>query len=297
MDARRPRPRRHHDRLEWRRNQAPVDDYPFDNDLPHLNNGFEDLEDPFVDYPPPGDHPGFARPENAFARPRGPVLGPSRRQNIVVVSLPNEFGGARPVSQGRYSVDRDLLFEYLPRTRNAVRQSILHLDLLLSPDMLEDHPEHMIRCAARFIFGHLERLSRVGDMDMFGAAVQQIEDDYDRRGTVREWAATMHAVCIVLNNDTGLGCSDDLLGHIMGFLEILFREVHDLIGAWQTAVLFQVFGGIFRGTRREYAEQLRRIYSRFDPDIQDELLRDMRLALPNEGFEGTAQRMYRALRP
>lgn len=216
---------------------------------------------------------------------------------MIVATLSDEFGGGRPVNQGRYSIDRELLFTYLPRSRDAVRRGILDLDPIVAPTIVAEHPEFMIRCAIRFIFGHLERFSRTGDMDMFGAAQQQIEDELDRRGIVREWASTMHAVCIVLDNDRGLGCSDELLGHIMGFLEILFQDVHNLFGGWQTTVLFEAFAGTFRGTRRDLVEQLHRIWARFDPDVQDELLRSMRLALPSEGFEGAAQRMYRALRP
>ncbi|KAK7415157.1 hypothetical protein QQX98_006101 [Neonectria punicea] len=292
MDARRQRPRRRYDRLEWRRNNALMDDY--DDGPPHMH----DIEDIFVDFLDPAmNHPGFGRPENVLARPRGALLAPSRRRNMVVVTLSNEFGGTRPVNQGRYSVDRELLFTYLPRSQHSVRRGILNLDHLVTPPELEECPEYLIRSAIRFIFSHLERLSRTGNMDMFGAAEQQMEDELDRPGIVREWASTMHAVCTVLSNDGSLGCSHELLGHIMGFLEIIFQDVQNLMGWWETSVLFQAFADIFRATRRDLVEQLHRIWARFDPEVQDELLRSMRLAMPAEGFEGSAQRMIRALRP
>ncbi|GKU04088.1 hypothetical protein FLAG1_06620 [Fusarium langsethiae] len=131
--------------------------------------------------------------------------------------------------------------------------------------------------------------------DMFGAAELEIEDDPARDYAVTQWAGMMHALCVVLDNERGLGCSDMLLAEILDFFESLIRDVHDILGWDETTILFEAFAGIFRTGRPDLMRQVCRIWKRFDPEVQDQLLRDMRRALPVEGIDGMAHRMYRAL--
>ncbi|KAJ4011338.1 hypothetical protein NW752_007125 [Fusarium irregulare] len=130
---------------------------------------------------------------------------------------------------------------------------------------------------------------------MFGVAELEIEDDPSRDFAVHRWAGMMHALCVVLDNDRGLGCSDMLLAEILDFFETLIRDVHTLGGWDEAAILFEAFAGIFRPTRTDLSHQVRRIWNRFDPEVQDQVLGDMRRALPVEGVDGKAHRMYRAL--
>ncbi|KAF4464327.1 hypothetical protein FALBO_8828 [Fusarium albosuccineum] len=222
---------------------------------------------------------------------------PASRRNIVFVLLydilpqDDAFG-----AEGRrFTVDRDVLATYLPRTRYAVRRGTLDLGSFFLPEDMEPHPLYPIHQALHLIFFHLQEFSRTGVLDMFGAAEQQIQDDPVRADAVTQWAGMLHGICVVLDNGYGLGCSEGLLGHIFDFFEYLVGEVHNLIGWDETTILFEAFAGIFRTRRRELVDQLHRIWDRFDPEVQEQLLRDMRRALPVEGIDGKAHRMYRAL--
>ncbi|KAH7022319.1 hypothetical protein EDB80DRAFT_6048 [Ilyonectria destructans] len=240
--------------------------------------------------------PRLGRPEGAGLRPGGdPRFAPTRRRTMVAAILPHGMGGDRFTNQGTFNINRDLLFAHFPRAQDATQRGILDLDPFVRRAVADGHPKHMICWALRFIFGHMERLSRTGDLDIFGAAEQQIEDTLDRAGTVQDWAACMHAMCVVLDHGRGLGCSDELLSRVMTFLEGLFQDVQNLLGWWQTTVLFEAFAGVFRATRRDLVEQLHRIWNRFDTEVREDLMRGMRLALLRDNVEGRAHRMYRAL--
>ncbi|KAJ4257548.1 hypothetical protein NW762_008672 [Fusarium torreyae] len=225
-----------------------------------------------------------------------PPRAPNGRRNIVVQLYDLEPRAGRFGQAGeRFSVDRETLFALLPRTRYAVRRGTLMLDSFFLPEDMDPHPPQMIHRALHFVFHHFQEYTRIGVLDMFGAAAQEIEDDPVRDRAVRRWAAMMHALCVVLDNERGLGCSEDLLYGILAFFESFVRDVHDLLGWNETMILFEAFAGIFRTERRTLVLQIRRIWNRFDPEVQEQLLRDMRRALPAEGIDGMAHRMYRTL--
>ncbi|KAF7546002.1 hypothetical protein G7Z17_g8744 [Cylindrodendrum hubeiense] len=235
------------------------------------------------------------RPDGLALRQGDPLLAPARDRNLVAVHLRNGIDEGRVVNQNTFILDRGLLFAFLPRARDAVQRGILDLDAFVRQAVADEHPERLIRWALRFVFGHLERLHLVGEMDMFGAAEQQVLNSLYPITKVEEWGECMHAVCVVLDQDRSLGCSNELLGFVMGFMEILLPYVQNLLGPRPTRVLFEAFAGVFRGTRRDMVEHLHRIWDNFDPEIQEDLMRGMRIALPRENYEGRAHRIYLAL--
>ncbi|KAH6989292.1 hypothetical protein BKA56DRAFT_251944 [Ilyonectria sp. MPI-CAGE-AT-0026] len=240
--------------------------------------------------------PRLGRPGGAALRSAGsPAFAPPRRRTMVAAIISPGMRGDRFTNHGTFTINRDLLFAHFPRAQDAARRGILDLDLFVRRAVADGHPERIIRWVLRFIFGHMERLSRTGHLDMFGAAEQQIEDALDRAPTVALWAARTHAMCVVLDQDRGLGCSDELLSRIMTFLEDLFQDVHNLLGCWQTGVLFEAFTGVFRATRWDLVEQLHRLWNRFDIDVQEHLMCGMMLAVRSSIVEGGAHRVYRAL--
>ncbi|KAM0343440.1 hypothetical protein ACHAPU_008621 [Fusarium lateritium] len=259
------------------------------NDMPNAIDGLADIgqDVPFAEF----------REESLREVRQRPRQATDGRQNNIIVHLYDlEARGGRFGQAGeRFSVDRGILFEFLPRTRHAVRRGTLMLESFFLPVDMDPHPPSMIHRALHFLFHHLQEYSRTGIRDMFGAAVQEIEQDPVRDRAVNRWAATMHALCVVLDNERGLGCAGDLLAEILDFFEILIRDVHDLMGWEGTAILFEAFAGIFRTGQGDLVRQVRRIWNRFDPEVQEQLLGDMRRALPVEGIDGMAHRMYRTL--
>ncbi|KAG8673339.1 hypothetical protein FPOAC1_006651 [Fusarium poae] len=245
--------------------------------------------------------PVDARPQpprrDANQAPNFEPRGQDRRQDNIIVQLYDleAQGGRFGQVGGRFSIDQNLLFALLPRTRNAVRRGTLMLGSFFVPQDMALHPPHIIHQALHFLFRHLQDFSRTGVIDMFGAAELEIEDDPARDYAVIRWAGMMHALCVVLDNERGLGCSDMLLADILDFFEGLIWDVHNILGWDETTILFEAFAGIFRTGRPDLTRQVCRIWERFDPEVQDQLLRDMRRALPIEGIDGMAHRMYRAL--
>ncbi|KAM5354244.1 hypothetical protein ACJ41O_000894 [Fusarium nematophilum] len=276
------------------------------NNLPLAVQGIAEPEPEPDDYQLNAGYP-FGRPTGrphlaqrapfAVVPPNAQFLAPARRRNSIAVVLYaiRPQGGGFGAEGNRFILDRDTLFTHLPRTRHSVRRGTLDLESFFMPQDMEAHPQDLIHRALNFIFHHLEGFSRTGVLDMFGAAEQQIEDDPARDRAVNCWAAKMHAICVVLDNERGLGCSEDLQGHVLDFFEILIQDVHHLLGWYQTTILFEAFAGVFHTERRDLVGQVRRIWGRFDPEVQEQLLRDMKRALPVEGIGGMAHRMYRAL--
>ncbi|KAH7213943.1 hypothetical protein BKA60DRAFT_573262 [Fusarium oxysporum] len=236
------------------------------------------------------DFEDLGEPHDMAFRRRPPfVPGPGGRQNIIIVH--SRVGQLRR----RYSVDQEVLFNLLPRVQEAPRRGALVLSTYFREPYLENHPEDLMNWALDFVFQHLSEFTSIEAMEMFGVAMQDIESDPVRGRAVNEWAAQMHALCIVLSNDQGLGCSEDLLGRILDFFEFLIQEVHNILGWNQAAVLFEAFANIVRTNRGDQVQQIRRIWNQFDPEVQQQILADIRSALPVEGMDDMAHRMYRTL--
>ncbi|KAH7171424.1 hypothetical protein EDB81DRAFT_778440 [Dactylonectria macrodidyma] len=273
-------------------NPTQMDGYPLERYDDYLES--RNMSPLLADWLHPRVGPNAFPNEAVLRRPGGPEFAPARRPNLVVVILPRAISDPTQ-DQVAFNIKRDLLFAYLPEAQNEVRRGVLELGALVQTAVADEHPEHMMRWALRFILGHIERLSRTGDMDMFGDAEHLIDESLDRVSAVRTWASCMHGVCVVLEDERGLGCSDELLSHIMAFLEGLFQDVQNLLGRWQTSVLFEAFAGTFRTTRVDLVEQLYRIWDRFDPDVQDDIMHGIRAELVRDSAEGRAHRMYRTL--
>ncbi|KAF5025945.1 hypothetical protein F66182_1980 [Fusarium sp. NRRL 66182] len=241
--------------------------------------------------PQPAQRP----PPNAAPRRPSQILDGGQNTIIVLLSDLEPRAGRYGQAGERFSMDQNTLFTLLPRARYAVRKSTLKLETFFLPQDMEPHPPQMIHRALQFLFRHLEAYSRTGSLDMFGAASREIEDDPTRGRAVTRWAAMVHALCVILDNDRGLGCSEGLLGGILDFFEKLIRHVHDILGWDETSILFEAFAAIFRTEQRNMVHQVRRIWNRFDAEVREQLLGDMRRALPAEGIDGMAHRMYRTL--
>ncbi|KAH7163505.1 hypothetical protein B0J13DRAFT_38121 [Dactylonectria estremocensis] len=274
-------------------NPNPADDYPLERYDDYL--GTQDMTPRLADWLHPHVGPNAFSNEAVLRQPGGPVIALTRRPNMVVVILPRSIIGERTLEEVTYNIKRDLLFEHLPEAQDEVRRGVLDMGVLVQRAVADRHPERMIHWALHFMFGHIQRLSRTGEMNMFGSAKDDIDESLDRVSAVRLWASCMHGVCVVLDAERGLGCSDEILGHIMTFLEGLFQDVQNLLGGWQTSVLFEAFAGAFRTTRVDLVDQLYRIWDRFDPDVQDDIMHGIRTGLESNTAEGRAHRMYRAL--
>ncbi|CAM1510970.1 Fc.00g084830.m01.CDS01 [Cosmosporella sp. VM-42] len=219
-----------------------------------------------------------------------------RRRDVVEIHLPPKdllVGDERTSEANRFSIPRNVLSALMPRAGAGVRRGQLDLETFFDRDILEDNPPHMLHRALQFIFRHLEEYSRTGELTIFSAAAQQIEDDPNRFTTVRYWGITMYALFVVLDNERGLGCSDLLLGPILGFLEMLFPDIQNLLGHPPVVVLFEAFTNIFQVTCRRDVDSVHRIWEGFDPEIQDELLWHLR---PRRIVGDNVQHMYDAIR-
>ncbi|KAF9773856.1 hypothetical protein IL306_008226 [Fusarium sp. DS 682] len=233
-------------------------------------------------------------PDNIAPRRRPPFnpasyRGPGGRQNSIIV---HSLVGQR---RATYIVDRDVLLTLLPRARERLRHGALVLSSFFHEPYLQGNREDLVNWALDFLFQYLSEYLRTEAINMLGAAMQDIEYDPIRIGAINDWAARMNALCVVLNNDEGLGCSEDLLGEILDFFEFLIHEVHNLLGWDEVAHLFEAFAGIVRTNQRNQVDQIRRIWNQFDPEVQAQVLGDMRRALPVEDIDGKAHRMYRTL--
>ncbi|KAI5457100.1 hypothetical protein BGZ63DRAFT_428527 [Mariannaea sp. PMI_226] len=220
--------------------------------------------------------------------------------------MSSDIGGRNSVTQrgdsfrprAWYKVDRSLILDLLPRLRHDIRhmgpQSLLDLDYFFPRAVTQNVPSSILYDAFRYVFAHLEEHSSTGFLNMFELAERQLDTNSNRsREAIRDWGALMHAVCVMLDSQNGLGCSPVLLRHIMDFLEKLFPRVHHILGDEHTMVLFYAFMGIFEYSGGAYQrEQLERIWNGFNAGVQTQLLRDMRDAM-NVECPGTRERMRR----
>ncbi|KAI8717497.1 hypothetical protein NCS52_00825700 [Fusarium sp. LHS14.1] len=247
-------------------------------------------------YPPIAQMAPFvvaANPVPRLAPASAPAPTPRRTMIVVVLyEIPPQNGQVGAEGR-RFHLDRDNLFTLLPRTRFAVRRGALDLRSFFLPEDMEPHPPSIIHRALHFLFSHLEEHSRTGTLDMFGTAEQQIEHGSVRTSVVKRWAAMVQSRAKSLEWPHGNPAFCER--HILNFFELLIQDIHNLIGWDETTILFEAFAGVFRTERRDLTSQLNRIWDRFDPEVQEQLLRDMRRALPAEGIDGMAHRMYRAL--
>ncbi|KAH6889228.1 hypothetical protein B0T10DRAFT_606575 [Thelonectria olida] len=214
-----------------------------------------------------------------------PHLSSSTEMVAVVISRGQVRGNSPTTSsQVWFKVDGALLRKLLPRTCNLINSSsrfmsILHLDRFLSQDSSQGISKPRLYDAFCFLFGHLEEHSRLRDLKMFELAERLLDkypsmDSSEDTRAALDWGDLMCALCALLHNQTGLGCSPELLILIANFLEKLFRILRHRLGGHHEgpmAHLFDAFTGIF-GDERSMAPQMgqiRRIWAGFDVRVRE----------------------------
>lgn len=256
------------------------------------NTHFDGLADVDDDDPPSrwvATWPSITRaPLPTYSAPSPRYSAPSPRYSAptddrISVILP--FKRAEVLGPRSITVRRDALREYLPRAPDPVRGT-LDLTSYFSPGLTTRIAEDLLYHASQFIFEHLGNPR--GVRDMFQIALGQLAT---RPSTVEWWASIVHAMCVLLDNDTGLGCSEGLLYLILDFEETLFRHVRYSLGLGATIDLFEQLGRVFRGENPTHLHILRTIWTGFDSNVRGALMEMMEGA----STEINMQRIYHAL--
>ncbi|KAK2002113.1 hypothetical protein LX36DRAFT_288001 [Colletotrichum falcatum] len=234
---------------------------------------------------------------------------PGRLRNGVTVLLPD---GSRVL------LDRDVLHEHLPRTRNFMHHG--HFGL---PEFLRgyDHGimggvidprgfDEAFSRAATFVFRHLENLSRAGasppspaasyavgsaPVDLFARPRFLLANARDRAATVHEIFWHVFVLCCVLDQDRALGCSDALARPIAEFLVEFMPSAAAFLPPQATQMLFLGYARIFRESMFEL-EVLREMWELMDVAAQHAMRNLIGPQLATNGMGNNAQRIWTALR-
>ncbi|KAK1984677.1 hypothetical protein LZ30DRAFT_747716 [Colletotrichum cereale] len=228
---------------------------------------------------------------------------PGRLRNRITVVLPD---GSRVL------VDRDVLKEHLPRTRNFMQHGYFGL-----PEFLRGYdygivdnfidPQRFNEAFSRgtiFIFRYLENLGRSnasqygrgsGPCDLFARPRFLLVNARDRAATVHEIFWHVFVLCCVLDQDRALGCSDMLARPIAEFLIELMPSVEAFLPPKAIQMLFLGFARIFRESRFEL-EVLREMWELMDVANQHAMRNLIGPQLATNGLGNNAQRIWTALR-
>ncbi|KAK2028353.1 hypothetical protein LX32DRAFT_619103 [Colletotrichum zoysiae] len=233
---------------------------------------------------------------------------PGRLRNGITVVLPD---GTRAL------LDRDVLHEHLPRTRNFVQHGghfglpefLRGYDHGIADDAIDPRgfAEAFSR-AATFVFRHLENLGRpdappyaVGGggaaaaVDLFARPRFLLANARDRAATVHEIFWHVFVLCCVLDQDRALGCSDVLARPIAEFLIEFMPSVQAFLPPQAMQMLFLGYARIFRESRFEL-EILREMWELMDVANQHAMRNLIGPQLARNGMGNNAQRIWTALR-
>ncbi|TQN64603.1 hypothetical protein CSHISOI_10821 [Colletotrichum shisoi] len=230
-----------------------------------------------------------------------------RLRNRVTVALPD---GSRVL------VDRDVLHEHLPRTRDLMQDGYFGVAEFLRgyehgimDNVLDQRGfDEAFSRAATFVFRHLEDLSRcsqastVADragrdaaLDLFARPRFLLANARDRAATVHEVFWHVFVLCCVLDQDRALGCSEALARPVAAFLVELMPSVEAFLPPRAMQMLFLGFARIFRETAFELA-LLREMWALMDV-VNQRAMRDLvGPQLAANGAGSNAQRIWTALR-
>ncbi|KAK2015928.1 hypothetical protein LZ32DRAFT_579084 [Colletotrichum eremochloae] len=229
---------------------------------------------------------------------------PGRLRNRITVVLPD---GSRVL------LDRDILHEHLPRTRNFMQHGYFGL-----PEFLRGYDHGIMdniidprgfneafSRAATFVFRHLENLSRShasppygrgGETpDLFARPRFLLANARDRAATVHEIFWHVFVLCCVLDQDRALGCSDMLARPIAEFLIEFMPSVEAFLPPQAMQMLFLGYARIFRESRFEL-EVLREMWELMDVANQHAMRNLIGPQLAANGMGNNAQRIWTALR-
>ncbi|KAF6843008.1 hypothetical protein CMUS01_02504 [Colletotrichum musicola] len=249
----------------------------------------------------------------------GPALhSDGRLRNRLTVLMPD---GARVL------LDRDVMHDMLPRTRNAVPGAFFAV-----PEFLQgyDHGlegnigfdprgfEQAFAAAAAFVFRYVEMLCRppfagqhqgglgfgigggVGSnnypaFDLFARPRYLLANARDRVGTVHEIFWHVFLLCCVLDQDRALGCSEPLARSIGEFLVEFAPRVEAFMPPGAVQFLFVGYARIFRETPFE-SQVLRELWDVMDVVDQTSLRNLIGPQLARGGMGSNAHRVWTALR-
>ncbi|KAK1964069.1 hypothetical protein LY78DRAFT_682783 [Colletotrichum sublineola] len=241
---------------------------------------------------------------NVGAVPVHSAQQPGRLRNRITVVLPD---GSRVL------LDRDILHEHLPRTRNFMQHGYFGL-----PEFLRGYDHGIMdniidprgfneafSRAATFVFRHLENLSRShasspygrgGETpDLFARPRFLLANARDRAATVHEIFWHVFVLCCVLDQDRALGCSDMLARPIAEFLIEFMPSVEAFLPPQAMQMLFLGYARIFRESRFEL-EVLREMWELMDVANQHAMRNLIGPQLAANGMGNNAQRIWTALR-
>ncbi|KAK1489285.1 hypothetical protein CCUS01_03330 [Colletotrichum cuscutae] len=240
---------------------------------------------------------------------------PGRIRNRVTVLLPD---GTRVL------LERDLLHEHLPRTRNFMQQGLFPVpeflrgyeDGFMGTLMDPQNFEQAFARGATFIFRHLEALSQAyappyGAMgagmgvgtgsrggaafDLFARPRYLLANARDRFVTVREIFWHIFILCCVLDQDRAFGCSDSLARPIAEFLVDFLPSVEAFLPPTAMQILFVGYARIFRESIFEM-ELLRQLWESMDVIGQTHIRGMMGPQLAANGMGNNVHRVWTALR-
>ncbi|KAL0944869.1 uncharacterized protein CTRU02_202756 [Colletotrichum truncatum] len=263
---------------------------------------------------------------NAFPRQNGPVFNPGLRlfDFANLFNLTNNFGNETFQNDGRLRnrvtvilpdgshvmIDRNMMHEHFPRTRNAVQDSFFAVPEFLrgyNPGFAANagfNPHNFHEAfsrAAGFVFRYIEMLCRpppfgvAQSPDLFARPRFLLANIRDRVGTIHEIFWHVLLLCCVLDQDRALGCSEMFARSIGEFLVEFMPRVETYMPPGAAQLLFVGYARIFRETRFEM-EVLRELWEMMD-DVDQVYLRNMiGPQLAGNGMGNNAHRIWTALR-
>ncbi|KAI8302862.1 hypothetical protein K4K61_007590 [Colletotrichum sp. SAR11_59] len=233
----------------------------------------------------------------------GPLRPDGRLRNRVTVILPDG---------SRILVDRDLMHEHLPRTRNFVPG--LGGDFAVpeflrgynpgfeAPDFNPLRFRDGLSRAAGFVFRYIEMMCRAQqpyggppEFDLFSRPRFLLANERNRVQVVQEVYWHLFLLCCVLDQDRALGCSDMFARSIGEFLLEFMPRVEAFMPPGAAQLLFVGYARIFRETRSEM-DVLRDLWDMMDARDRHLLRATIGPQLAGNGMGNNAQRMWTALR-
>ncbi|TDZ38766.1 hypothetical protein C8035_v006595 [Colletotrichum spinosum] len=233
-----------------------------------------------------------------------PLRYDGRLRNGVTVILPDGT---------QVMVDRDMMHEYLPRTRNAQQGPVFLLPEFLrgynpgfaaAADFNPDAFRDAFTAAATFVFRHIEALCRaranpygnmMGGPDMFERPRFLLANARNNPATVREIYWHVFVLCCVLDQDRALGCSEMFARPIGEFLLEFMPRVEAFMPPGAAQLLFIGYARIFRETRFGM-DVLRDMWEMMNVFDQTVLRNTIGPQLADQGMGSNAHRMWNALR-
>ena len=248
---------------------------------------------------------------------RPPRLGRQRRR---IPDLP-PYGGRRARDRddivdvifphGRqYAVRRADMAHFLPRVAANVplHRDHIHIRTLLTDGLQFRFPPELdadvsLDLALEVLFNGLQRMAHGEEsVDLFHNEEFSHLDHYDNPvGEMRRIVGTVYALCVVLDLDRELGCSDPLAEHIGHFMIELLAWLgtaegrHE--GEWAHLLACIVMAGYMKVFRRTIGSLgvLEQLWDELNWEAKEDVVESLRDQVEIRGEGSDAQRMLGAL--